>query len=1836
MKKTDAVLKISSIIRCAIMVLICTQVLITSSIYAQGPNAPEAGAFEPVDATDMVSLLTGDMTYVLPLLTVPSPEGGYPLSLSYHAGIATDQEASWVGLGWSVNPGAINRGVNGYPDDWKNGQLRESFFDVGGSETRQSIDVSYTFLAGVPWSIGTSFSFSSNKAFGGSVNFGHKLGEGRIGLGLGFGVGANGRFSGSLNGGYSSSTGQYLGGSVGSNGIGLSSNLGIIDIDLYKGYNGEQSLSLSYSKSIAGKTNSVGISFSSEGTSISTKVLGVGIGARNAFANAISMGDYNVNHDNESYLIGIPTAKGLFTFGYNKQKVSWYLNSAKTSNVSGALYLGDALKYECAVNIRYHSNYGQGTQSTITTYVNSPSDCNCSAVADNPLRDLFSCLSANLISETPVNGEKYFMDVNEIGLTNGVRELNENNPMFPAFDSFNVSAQGLSGSMTPRVSRTGALLGLPRSISNNSAYELSYNLSRYSGFQNSYSFPPEVYFYFNNQYSSSLTVNPANFNSSSSNNDIYDYYQNGSGTSYTSRKKDGRFVSHYTISEMEDGSAAQDGLLLPLGFDVKDIVDGTLATDGAYIPIAGLSNSTNDIIGGFMIVAPDGKTYHYSLPVLNLSTTTRTFGAISNKPERESYFETNQDPYATHWLLTAITGPDYVKMSSTRNYPDEGDFGYWVRFDYGKWSNTSVWKTPYGEDYDVSEDDPNIKTKTYGRKQIYYLDRIKTRTHTALFVKNIRFDNSSERWERHQFANSGVQPSTSQFDQITFTIPSQKPLRLEKIVLVKNGDDSVDKSHSANFSTPAMALTPVNSAPRSDHNLQDNIIDVKDNIDAVINKAIKVIDFGSHYSYDLVPNSLNSPGGRLTLNGLTFKGKGGTQMIPPYKFEYQKNLSYNENNKDLWGFHKNDPGAWSLHKITTPTGGSINVTYEPDDYDFAASETGRVFNKGLKFTFLSGQFPTSNTTPRNIQIKVEVDNQDNSVAHFALADYFESGKDFYIDMWLNAKIALVTNITSINILPQQARIISLDASNNSMVIEVSAMGTSGVGYDIFLNASPISVKTTNTGALGENKRKPRPYTVTGGSNQYSLVHSIVSNKRPDGKVGGGLRVKELSVSDGINSHKTQYFYNRPGTNENPANSSYKSSGVVSYIPVPEKTELPIGYGSELPAPTPMYEYVTVKSGINSNTNSYLEKTVYKFKVLGEKEQNNIKFGDLFQINDQTISNTYNAGQNKDVNIQKFEIEDNLARLGQILEVNTFNSRDQLLSKTINNYATSSEITQGVIKESFQTYKEIDYDSNIRDEWMINTSTRTIYPSVLKSTTTIQGGFSSTTNFDVHDNVSGQLLETTTEDSKGNKFKTKTVPAYTIPQYSTGLRSMASKIDGITNKNMLTQEAASFTYLDVNGSWKPISAQINTWSNQWRNHFILNNTYSEILPSSDKLVWRKYQTYVWGGNVNPDGTYQNYTGEYDSFNWNIDGNQTNSEWKNVSTITRYDNFSMSIEEKDINDNYASTKMCDDHTKVLATANARYTEMFASGAEYYSGTLGTYEGVVYTNAQHSSEKFHTGRYSSKTSAGKQGFKVELYGPHRNGRYQISVWADKINHTNARVNIGNGNVPFNGEIIPAGNWVQLNHYFEVPAVGLTAYVTSASGTIYFDDFRMLPANSSIMTYVYNDWDELTHIIGSNNLATKYEYDDVGRLRKTYVETIDDIGVTGGFKISKEVNYNYSESTTTTPPPPPTLSVGLGIGDINVSNTTITAYVSSGSGDYEYRWAVSSTNNSNLSYGSWTTSNTRSLYTECGEFGRRYYGCIVRDKITGLSTTKTGNHQRQNCSGGGGGPILEEINQQ
>ena len=92
----------------------------TAMALTSGPSQPEFHSFQPAGVNDMVNLFTGDFSYNIPLMDV----GGYPVNLSYQSDPRMDDEASWVGLGWSLNPGAINRDMRGIPDDFNQEEIK--------------------------------------------------------------------------------------------------------------------------------------------------------------------------------------------------------------------------------------------------------------------------------------------------------------------------------------------------------------------------------------------------------------------------------------------------------------------------------------------------------------------------------------------------------------------------------------------------------------------------------------------------------------------------------------------------------------------------------------------------------------------------------------------------------------------------------------------------------------------------------------------------------------------------------------------------------------------------------------------------------------------------------------------------------------------------------------------------------------------------------------------------------------------------------------------------------------------------------------------------------------------------------------------------------------------------------------------------------------------------------------------------------------------------------------------------------------------------------------------------------------------------------------------------------------------------------------------------------------------------------------------------------------------------------------------------------------------------------------------------------------------------------
>lgn len=99
-----------------ILVVVCS-IAVVFGASTGGTTAPEASKFSQVSPS--TPGYTGDVGLSIPVMTVPGRGGmDFPLTLSYSPGIRSDEESSWVGLGWNLGSGAITRSVVNIPDDY--------------------------------------------------------------------------------------------------------------------------------------------------------------------------------------------------------------------------------------------------------------------------------------------------------------------------------------------------------------------------------------------------------------------------------------------------------------------------------------------------------------------------------------------------------------------------------------------------------------------------------------------------------------------------------------------------------------------------------------------------------------------------------------------------------------------------------------------------------------------------------------------------------------------------------------------------------------------------------------------------------------------------------------------------------------------------------------------------------------------------------------------------------------------------------------------------------------------------------------------------------------------------------------------------------------------------------------------------------------------------------------------------------------------------------------------------------------------------------------------------------------------------------------------------------------------------------------------------------------------------------------------------------------------------------------------------------------------------------------------------------------------------------------
>ncbi|WP_350284669.1 hypothetical protein [uncultured Croceitalea sp.] len=1750
-----------------------------------GPSAPEASAFEPVDATDMVNLSTGDLSYVLPLLNIPSPEGGYPLALSYHSGIAMDQEASWVGLGWSLNPGAINRNVSGVPDDWKEGRKVDFVYDIGGETQSSSFSASVGF--GNNSSIGLYVSQSSHRAFGGETSYSSSRDVG---------------FSASIAG---------VGGRLGTDGVGVNFDVvksitsQVVDVDTGEKFNVEGSRSL-FSASIGTNFKNGGVtgslSKSGVGMTLGTNGGSINIGQGNISLygnNSVSSTALSVKNKSLELMLPLP----FLSLSYSKRKTRYWVVDRLAYSGIGSLYANNS-------SYRYHND-------------------------DLPFMNHFD--SYESIFEYDKNAQK-----------------KDNTFGFISYDSYNINAQGLIGSMQPKLFEMGVLDNKYEVLERNrngSKRTVLKSRVPVTNFQSGLDATKKPFFYFDNTNASYLRLQTNNWTPISSWN-LSSAYQPTSYLNHTSpdgktnyigsngRVTKGNYVQTFTNKQLNSG--------LPNGF----IETSSKGFNRAQF----LGQKTEDGIGAFQITATDGKTYHYSLPIYQKEKFMRS-SQIDVDSDEKFYEEQSLDPYATDWLLTAVTGPDYFDVNQN-NRVDETDWGYWVNFEYGKWSDGYSWRNPAGaNDYLEME---RSKSYEWGIKEVYYLNKINTRTHSAFFLKSERIDNRSTpmqigsgpqnlKWYTQivngsnggliavgdydcflkgtfrylpgncfDLANATAEIKTG----VYVNTRTHKTLKLDKVLVFKNSDIPSDITTPNPQESQGTLKSEIKIIEKFKHNntsngsevslpdlnvknvaylgeFYNNVLDVNDvDLAQIENTSKEVIDF--IHDYKLFKNVANSTSGRLTLNRLFSKGKNGVGLLPPYLFEYN-GAHYNNNSVDDWGY-ASTPAQGSLKKVVNPSGGEINMTYEEDDFYREVAPSRRVFDDKMQFTFSV----VSN------KLRILVENEQNNSAGIRFNDHFELGNT-EMDLWsCYIKDYFSGGCKSrqlrIDIPKEQVNVISVN--QNSVLFETSLayVQESNGGLNDFFSKTPIGRKHHPGMILATNLRGEceQPSGCINVSPRLVFDYYFYGNKEMRNVDGGGVRVKEISVSDGLgNNYASNYYYNHPDFNHDKYGSNYRSSGSVSYAPSRYSKE--VKFIGELPPPYVNYEFVTVEKTGNGN---FLDKTQYQFKVL----KNAVDTSNSFAIDDVLkIDKTQTWTANIDVGTQnmkgtrdKYILENHLSSLGRLETTTRYNQFDQIVQKTVNTYKSKTSINQGIMQESFVTVKNILSNTPQDRSLNFSNSSKIKYPNVLESVTVHEGGITSMTSNKVFDFNTGQVLETETTAGDNKTIKNTLIPAYT--KYP----AMGSKSEGTNNKHMLSQVTGNTSYLSIAGQWKEINAGVTTWS------------------STGQGVWRKHKNFVWDGNINPDGTYNNFV----DFNW-PQANNTQQNWRLVSETTRYSNFSMPLEVVDINDNSAATKMGENHAKIYAVGNARYNELFYSGAEDL--VAGSFGGEVQQATASRSSNFHTGKYSLQITSGETGYKVSVTQGKTN-KYKASLWAKYGTHTSTRLKVGgiSGLVSYkNSETQRAGDWVLLNFYFDINGTK-NVEVTTTGSTVYVDDFRVHPVTSTMSSYVYNQHDELIAILGPNNLASMYEYDEMGRLVRSYNEIVDYNGNgTGGLKKGNEYKYYYKNITSFDTNGDgavdfnaqyPAIYLSLGVGNINVGTTTLTAYANGGSGDFEYQWYTGSSSGSLSPYGGWTTNTEIPISTSCPN-GRIYYRCKVRDLVSGSVKTANGNHLRQDCGSGGGG---------
>ncbi len=723
-----------------------------NSLYAQdgGPTQPEVHSFEPIGTNQMVDLFTGDFTYNIPLFNIPGPDGGYPINLAYHSGIQMEQEASWVGLGWNINVGTINRQVRNLPDDFGN-----SAEDVIKIKTDMNPD----------WTVGVGAGFSPELVgFDGPVAINNVSASiyynNYRGIGYQIGIGLDPKIPGL----------SVLPGDLGFN----------LSLDSQGGVSADVTLGLS--KKI-NKNNNASISANT------------GFNSRTGWQQKINIqaqaGSININrpHMKHSFPIGV---SGTLSFAGDPQGLGVPLQMRGGNGALSFATGGNLFGFEGKLNINAYFSF-----SLLKDRDKELSYSGIGYMYYQNSHDAFHSVSND-------------MRIKDVSRENdGLIHKNTRRLATPTqdYDVYSVTGQGIGNMFRPyrydigtnveprrksefHGGNFGLELPLSSPVNMRAGFDLGYNYASskvdFWPNSNAANFPfvhtnPSLSssVYFQNYGEQSVDDLTSNYGYSVASNkpvvfglnnndgfyDINNIDQNDNGSvininnTRTTRKRRAMGIEAYTnkiILNTDNNST-----VIP-EFDISyyNSTSGSGYNKSSLVSYNSVRSSRpRGHVAGYSAMNTAGVRYVYGLAAYNNKDRNVTFSVsesvamlsqskiptpiTSGGDEYKAtgtnkfYQSIEKSSYAHSYMLTSILGKDYVEFDNIPG-PSNGDLGYWVKFDYARAHSNLSWRTPYDGVIYNKGNEMSFKdgkgSYAYGEKEVWYLATAETKTHIAEFI----------------------------------------------------------------------------------------------------------------------------------------------------------------------------------------------------------------------------------------------------------------------------------------------------------------------------------------------------------------------------------------------------------------------------------------------------------------------------------------------------------------------------------------------------------------------------------------------------------------------------------------------------------------------------------------------------------------------------------------------------------------------------------------------------------------------------------------------------------------------------------------------------------------------------------------------------------------------------------------------------------------------------------------------------------------------------------------------------------------------------------------------